>query len=65
VEHSQIRYAIEREVALYLVSLPPYEKGDATSKLVRNVEEFARDAGRQWATRRLRVTQAPANQADS
>lgn len=56
VEHSQIRYAIEREVALYLVSLPPYDTGDTNAELVRVVEELTRNAGQQWATRRLRVT---------
>lgn len=58
VEQSQIRYAIEREVALYLVKAKPYANDDAAAALVRTVEAITRDAGQRWAARRLRAASA-------
>jgi hypothetical protein len=69
VEQSRIRYAIEREVALYLVKASPYASSDATYELVKTVEAIAWEAGQQWATRRLRApASSPAsaeNQVDA
>ncbi|MFI9454664.1 DUF4231 domain-containing protein [Amycolatopsis sp. NPDC052450] len=59
VEQSQIRYAIEREVALYLVKAPPYDSDDAAAELVTTVEAITRDAGRHWAARRLHGPPTP------
>lgn len=52
IENSQIGYAIEREVALYLSSAAPYDAEDAQRQLVVRVEAIAEQGGERWATRR-------------
>lgn len=59
VEDSQIQYAIEREVALYLVKAAPYADDAAAVELVKAVESITWEAGRHWAARRQRMTAAP------
>ncbi|TDV55315.1 DUF4231 domain-containing protein [Actinophytocola oryzae] len=53
VEYSQIGYAIEREAALYVTAVAPYDTADAASVLVVRVEALAERGGRQWAGRRM------------
>lgn len=60
VQDSQIQYAIEREVALYLVKAAPYADGSAAVRLVEAVEAITWEGGRQWASRRLQMAPAPA-----
>ncbi|MEV0298563.1 DUF4231 domain-containing protein [Nocardia sp. NPDC050710] len=55
VQDSQIKYAIERETALYLVKAPPYAGEDAAVELVKAVEAITWEAGQSWAARRLRM----------
>lgn len=64
VQDSQIQYAIEREVALYLVKAPPYTGDTAPVRLVEAVEAITWEGGRQWASRRLQMSPAPAVRAD-
>lgn len=52
IENSQIGYAIEREVALYLSSAAPYDAEDAPRQLVVRVETLAAQGGERWASRR-------------
>lgn len=57
IEHSRVRYAIEREVALWLVESPPYEGTDAMRTLITRIEDLAQDSGDRWAARRAQVDQ--------
>lgn len=59
IEYSQIRYAIERESALYLSGAPPYDAADAVQQLVVRVETVAEAGGQRWATRRMGLDSAP------
>lgn len=52
IENSQIGYAIEREVALYLSAAAPYDAEDASRQLVVRVETIAAQGGERWASRR-------------
>ncbi|MBH0777834.1 DUF4231 domain-containing protein [Nocardia bovistercoris] len=45
---SRVQYAIEREVALYLVQAEPYAGGGAAVELVKAVESITWESGRQW-----------------
>jgi hypothetical protein len=60
IEHSQMRYAIEREAALYLSAAPPYDAADAAQQLVVRVELLAERGGQKWATRRMGLDNAAA-----
>lgn len=62
VEYSQIGYAIEREAALYLTAVAPYDTADAARLLVVRVETLAERGGQEWATRRLGLDTAVAKQ---
>jgi len=55
IEHSQIRYDIEREAALFLVAAPPYDGENADQQLVVRVENLTSEGGRRWAARRQRT----------
>lgn len=63
IEYSQIGYAIERESALYLSGVAPYDAADAARQLVVRVETVAEAGGRQWATRRMGLEQQSNPQA--
>jgi Protein of unknown function (DUF4231) len=63
VEHSQIGYAIEREAALYLTGVAPYNTADAASQLVVRVETLAESGGQQWAGRRMGLENVPPSDA--
>jgi hypothetical protein len=52
IENSQIGYAIEREVALYVSSAEPYDGEDAARQLVVRVETITEQGGTRWASRR-------------
>lgn len=58
VEYSQTGYAIEREAALYLTEVAPYDTADAARLLVVRVETLAERGGQEWATRRLGLDNA-------
>lgn len=58
VEYSQIGYAIEREAALYLSEVAPYDTADAARTLVVRVETLAERGGQDWATRRMGLDNA-------
>jgi uncharacterized protein DUF4231 len=58
VEYSQIGYAIERETALFLTGVAPYDTADAARVLVVRVETLAEHGGQEWATRRLGLDNA-------
>ncbi|MFJ3899915.1 DUF4231 domain-containing protein [Streptomyces sp. NPDC090083] len=53
VEFSQIRYGIEREIALYLNACAPYDRDSGVQLLVARVEELAPSGVERWATRRV------------
>ncbi len=56
LQDSRIQYAIEREVALYLVKAPPYADGGAAVELVKAVEAITWDGGRRWSAREQAMT---------
>lgn len=57
VQDSRVQFAIEREVALYLVKADPYADGGAAVELVKAVESITWESGRQWPpVRRERLT---------
>jgi hypothetical protein len=59
VEYSQIGYAIEREVALYLSAVVPYDDpAVAARQLVLRVETLSEHGGQKWATRRMGLDNA-------
>ncbi|WP_405933636.1 DUF4231 domain-containing protein [Streptomyces sp. NBC_00827] len=53
VEFSQIRYGIEREMALYLSACAPYDRDAGVQLLVARVEELTASGVERWATRRV------------
>ncbi|MFC8193840.1 DUF4231 domain-containing protein [Streptomyces sp. NPDC057298] len=53
IEFSQIRYGIEREIALYLNACAPYDHDTGIQLLVSRVEELTTSGVERWATRRV------------
>lgn len=52
VQFSQIRYGIEREIALYLNACAPYDSDTGVQVLVARIEDLNASSMERWATRR-------------